>query len=218
MKRAIGYPFLTATAIALLLAALLSPAAHAQDLSGRWNWVSTFGGWGGDTWTPSSEGYSMSLLLATDSVADSLRYWSYLADSGLDSGVCAYERDTVNEYYSLATWAVLVTALGPEPHAGTADRLSMLGDTAIVLWQVGVADGYYHTYRRVSSAVGGGRPGESRGNARGTRGGADTYDLLGRSRRILDAPVGALFVRSSGGGRLLVHLPGSAMRQFGGDH
>lgn len=131
-----------------------SPADSLLSLlSASWSWYSTWGGWGGETRTPATEGYSMSLVLAIAPVTHTLSYWSHKSDSLVDSGISVILLDTINEYYGHPTWSASVTGLGPAPYSGSVTHLTIFPDTSIVMWVAGLSDGYFHTYHRAPTSL-----------------------------------------------------------------
>lgn len=122
-------------------------------LSGKWAWSYSQGGWGGQTITHDSTGYTMSLKMHQDTVdigTDSLSYFSYRNDTIQCFGkICIHANDMCSSFGITYTMSDnnLICSLNTPPALGFTvdDTLLSISDCFF--------DGYYHEYLRDTSMV-----------------------------------------------------------------
>jgi hypothetical protein len=130
----------------ILLAAIQTYAVMSIDtlkakLDGRWEWVSTYGGYAGETYTPQSVYYSLALVFSKNVPqlkSDSIGYQVYRNDTLILSG-----------FITLSSSAVQMKAFGPGNHIyGLVENIS---DT--LLLGVGISDGYSSIFVRPTTSL-----------------------------------------------------------------
>lgn len=131
--------------IFFILCAAIQTHADSIDtlkakLDGRWEWVETSGGYAGETFTPQSEHYSLTLVLSKSVpllASDSIGYQVYRNDSLILSGIAA-------------TTLADMQAFGPGNRIRGTQRV--MNDT-LFLDNGFIVDGYYSIFVRSRTSV-----------------------------------------------------------------
>ena len=135
----------------VLLTAVQTYAAMSIDtlkakLDGRWEWVSTCGGYAGETYTPENVRYSLMLIFSKNDpqpASDSIGYRVYSNDTLLFSG-----------YTTLSSSAVQIRPFGPGNNIAGA----LVYKTDSLLLETFISDGYSSTFVRPATSLKRDRP------------------------------------------------------------